>query len=217
VFFLKAPSRVEVLNDLNGDLINLYRVVRHHLDEFVRQFRWALSSRELFDWAVATPPATLTDIQRAARFFYLQKTAFGARVSGYHFGTSAVSPPRLNLLRLEEDLSAAHIRLSRCLIEHLPWDECVRRYDRPGTLFYCDPPYWDTAGYGMEFGMTHYAEMAKLSRSIQGQMVISVNDSPEMRDVFSGLTMDEMAINYSLRNRRSGAITPSTELLIRNC
>jgi DNA adenine methylase len=166
---------------------------------------------------VATPPATLTDIQRAARFFYLQKTAFGARVSGYHFGTSAVSPPRLNLLRLEEDLSAAHIRLSRCLIEHLPWDECVRRYDRPGTLFYCDPPYWDTAGYGMEFGMTHYAEMAKLSRSIQGQMVISVNDSPEMRDVFSGLTMDEMAINYSLRNRRSGAITPSTELLIRNC
>jgi DNA adenine methylase len=68
LFFLKAPSKVEVLNDVNGDLVRLYRVVQHHLDEFIRHFRWALASRELYSWLKATPPATLTDIQRAARF-----------------------------------------------------------------------------------------------------------------------------------------------------
>lgn len=86
IFFLKQPSDVEVLNDINGDLVNLYRVVKNHLEEFVRQFKWALTSRQIYKWTQATPPETLTDIQRAARFFYLQKLAFGARVEGQFLG-----------------------------------------------------------------------------------------------------------------------------------
>lgn len=219
IFFLKPPSETEVLNDLNSELVNLYRVVRHHLDEFMRQFRWALVSREMFNWAVDTPPATLTDIQRAARFFYLQKTAFGAKVSGRNFGTSAVSPPRLNLLRMEEDLSAAHLRLSRCTIEHLPWDDCVRRYDRPVTLFYLDPPYWKTAGYGLDFGMEQYRMIADLALSMQGRMILSINDHPEMREVFAGMKRREVSINYSVGNRRLDAPSerePSKELIFTN-
>jgi len=73
LYFLRpAPAPVEVINDINGELVNLYRVVQHHLEEFVRQFKWALSSRQVFKWLQATPPPGLTDIQRAARFFYLQ-------------------------------------------------------------------------------------------------------------------------------------------------
>jgi DNA adenine methylase len=71
LFFMRAPTEVEVRNDANDDLINLYRVVQHHLDEFVRQFKWALSRREVFRWLSDTPPHTLTGIQRAARFYYL--------------------------------------------------------------------------------------------------------------------------------------------------
>lgn len=81
LYFLKEPSPAEVINDINGELVCLYRVVRHHLDEFIRQFRWALVSREMFKWLQETPAHTLTDIQRAARFYYLQKTCFGAKVS----------------------------------------------------------------------------------------------------------------------------------------
>jgi DNA adenine methylase len=216
VFFLKEPSHVEVLNDLNGELINLYRVVQHHLDEFVRQFRWALVSREIFHWLLDCHPEMLTDIQRAARFFYLQKTAFGAKVSGRNFGTSALMPPRLNLTRMEEDLSMAHLRLAHCLIERLPWEECIRRYDRPGTLFYCDPPYWGTEGYGIPFGMDQDARMAECSRTIQGRMLISINDCPEMRSVFGGLEFDELRIRYSVSNRKAGSGEPSSELLLRN-
>lgn len=131
LYFLRpVPAEVEVLNDVNGDLINLYRVVQNHLEEFVRQFKWALSSRQVFKWLQMTRPETLTDIQRAARFYYLQQSAFGGRVSGQSYGTATTTPPGLNLLRLEESLSAAHLRLSNTYIEHLTWQDCIKRYDR---------------------------------------------------------------------------------------
>lgn len=215
LFFMKAPVKAEVINDINGDLVNLYRVVQHHLEEFIRQFKWALASRQLYKWLLATPGETLTDIQRAARFFYLQKLGFGGIVHGHRFGTSTTSGVRINLLRLEEDLSAAHLRLSRCVIEHLEWEACVARYDRPHTLFYCDPPYWGTEGYGVHFGLDQYARMAGLAKSIKGRMIISVNDIPEMRIAFAGLKVDRVELNYSVggggRSKEAAG-----ELIIRN-
>ncbi len=196
LFFMKEPAKVEVINDVNGELVNLYRVVKHHLDEFLRQFRWALVSRQEYLWQQKSNPETLTDIQRAARFFYLQKLSFGGKVVGQTFGTAATTPPRLNLLRLEEDLSDAHLRLSQTTIERLDWQECIRRYDRPGTLFYLDPPYWGTAGYGVDFGLEQYEQMAQIAREAKGQVVISVNDVPEMRKAFKGLTTQTIKINY---------------------
>lgn len=86
IFFLKRPSDVEVINDINGELVNLYRVIQHHLEEFVRQFKLALTSRRVFEWEQAKVPSTLTDIQRAARFYYLQRNCFGAKLEGQTFG-----------------------------------------------------------------------------------------------------------------------------------
>lgn len=198
LFFAKQPVKVEVLNDVNGDLVSLYRVVQHHLDEFVRQFRWALTSRQLYAWLQETRPETLTDIQRAARFFYLQKCGFGGKVDGQTFGTATTAPSRLNLLRIEEDLSAVHLRLHQVFIEHLDWANCIERYDRPHTLFYLDPPYWGTEGYGVEFGLEQYDRMAELLRTIKGKAAVSVNDIPEMRQAFKGLAMKRLAIKYTV-------------------
>jgi len=214
LYFLKEPSATEVINDINGELVNLYRVVKHHLEEFVRQFKWALISRKIYGWLKQTPEETLTDIQRAARFYYLQKMAFGGKVANQTFGTATTAAPRLNLLRIEEELSAAHLRLSRTYIEHLPWDECVKRYDRPHTLFYLDPPYWGTEGYGVSFGLDQYALMAELARSIKGKMVVSVNDIPEMRQAFEGLAMERAEINYTVGG--GARSKPASELIIRN-
>ncbi|NOT08957.1 MAG: DNA adenine methylase [Gemmatimonadales bacterium] len=215
VFFAKPPSEVEVLNDINGELVRLYRVLQHHLDEFLRQFRWALTSRQMFLWAQQTPPETLTDIQRAARFFFLQHQAFGGKVAGQTFGTSTTHRPTLNLLRLEEQLSAAHLRLAGALIEHLDWATCVAKYDRPHTLFYLDPPYWETEGYGVPFPLEAYEQMAALARSIAGQMVISINDHPTMRKVFAGLPMERLEKSYSLSRKAEGR-GKRGELVIRN-
>lgn len=214
LYFLKTPSKIEVINDINGELVNLYRVVKHHLEEFVRQFKWALVSRQIYKWLQDTPEETLTDIQRAARFYYLQKQAFGGKVADHTFGTSTTSAPRFNLLRIEEELSMAHLRLSRTLIEHLDWDQCIERYDRPHTLFYCDPPYWGTEGYGVEFGLENYDHMAELARSTKGKMIISVNDIPEMWQAFNGLNIQTVDISYNLKV--TGKATPRKELVICN-
>ena len=107
------------------------------------------------------------------------------------------------------------MRLSRTYIEHLPWDECIRRYDRPHSLFYLDPPYWGTEGYGVGFGLEQYQVMAELAKSIKGRMFISVNDIPEMRQAFAGLEMERLEISYTVGGAGRSK-TVSGELLIRN-
>src|SRR5690606_444664 len=186
----------------------------HHLDEFVRQFRWALVSRQMFEWAQMEHPETLTDIQRAARFYYLQKLAFGGKVQGQSFGyVASGSGPRLNLLRIEEELSAGHIRLATVIAEPLQWHDCLQRYDRPGTLHYLDPPYWQTEGYGIDFPFAEYERMAELMRSAQGKVVLSINDHPDIRRVFEGFTLIPLQIRYTIA--REGR-EPAGELIIKN-
>ena len=194
----KDPVKAEVINDTDAELVRLYRCVAHHLDELVRQFRWALVSREMFRWAQLQHVDTLTDIQRAARYYYLQKLCFGGRVRGRTYGTSAGAPPRLNLLRMEEDLSQAHLRLARVTIENLPWSECLRRYDRPGALFFLDPPYWETAGYGSAFPEQEYADLAAAMRGIKGEAMLTINDHPRMREVFKGFRSQRVSIDYTI-------------------
>lgn len=217
LYFLRpVPADVEVLNDINGDLVNLYRVLQHHLEEFVRQFKWMLSSRQVFEWLKITPSGTLTDIQRAARFFYLQQHAFGARVESQSYGTATTGFAGINLCRIEENLSAAHLRLSGTNVENLPWRECIKRYDRGHTFFYMDPPYWQTEGYGVPFDFDNYKDMAALLRSMKGKAMISINDHPEIRQAFAGLHMLELDIKYTVGGGNQGEIATSKELVITN-
>jgi len=214
LYFMRPQAApVEVLNDINGELVSLYRVVQNHLEEFVRQFKWALSSRQIFEWQKMTRPETLTDIQRAARFFYLQHHAFAGKVSGQTFGT-ATTGPAINLLRIEENLSAAWQRLAGTYVENLPWLECAERYDRAHTFHYMDPPYWKTAGYGVDFPFENYERMADFMRRCKGRVMVSINDHPDIRRVFKGFRIESVDIRYSVSNRREGATADSGELII---
>jgi DNA adenine methylase len=211
LYFLRPPAEVEVINDINGELVNLYRVVKHHLEEFVRQFKWALSSREVFKWLQDTPPETLTDLQRAARFFYLQHQCFGGKVEGQTWGTATTAPP-VNLLRIEEQLSAAHLRLSQTFVERLHWRECLERYDRPHTFFYMDPPYWETAGYGVAFPFDEYRAMAQVFKGLKGKAMLSINDHPAIRECFAGFAMESLDISYTVAG--GGKAAERKELVI---
>ena len=155
----------------------------------------------------------LTDIQRAARFFYIQKLTFGGKVSGKPiFGTSAVQPARLNLLRLEEDLSAVHLRLARVLIERQTWSECLRRYDRPGTFFFADPPYWKTEGYGIDFPWSEYELLRESLETAQGKILITLGAHPDVVDLFGGFIHSRIGIDYTIGSKAKKA----EEIIISN-
>ncbi len=215
VLFRKERSKVEVLNDINTDIVTLYRVVQHHLEEFVRWFKWVLVSRDEFQRWLKANPETLTDIQRAARFFYIQKNSFAGRVGrSPSFGYAPSSPPRMNLLRIEENLSDAHLRLSQVYIENLPYADLIRRYDRKETFFYIDPPYWDCEDYYGDgiFSKADFDALASQLSNIKGKFLLSLNDTPEVREIFSGFIIDSVSVTYSCSSKP----TKAKEVLIRN-
>lgn len=216
VFFRReTPAKTEVLNDANRELVTLFRVLQWHLEEFFRYFKWALVSRDEFERLRTVAPDTLTDIQRAARFYYLQKLCYGGRAKNATYGASMSGKPRLNLLRMEEQLSEVHLRLSQVQIECLPWAECIRRYDREHTLFYIDPPYYGCEDYyGKDmFGREEYAQMAELLARLKGRFILSLNDTPEVRAIFNAFHTTEVRVRYSVGKPRS---KENGELLISN-
>lgn len=151
VLFHKPPSNVEVLNDLDFDIVNFFRVCQWHYEEFVRYLRFCLASRKLHELHLATNPAVLTDIQRAGRFFYLQKNSFGGLIlkQKFHYGVTQAS--NYNPERIPEIIEQTHRRLARVQIESLPYEQVIEKYDRPTTVFYLDPPYWERKLYKFNF------------------------------------------------------------------
>jgi len=215
-FFRKPESRYESINDVNSDLVAFYRVLQNHLEEFCRQFKFLLSSREWFkDWDRQLAAGGLTDIQRAARFYYLQRQCFAADILGRSFGRSTHKAPRINLLRMEEELSAVHLRMARVTIENLPWQTYIQRYDSPTTFFYLDPPYWGFEDiYGRNiFSPDDFAQIAATLGTIQAKALMSINDVPEIREIFKGHHIQEVRTSYSSRKQGN---TAARELLISN-
>jgi len=200
IFFKKMPSDVEVINDINSDLVTLYRVIKNHLDEFVRYFRWTLAARDEFDRLLKENPKTLTDIQRSARFYYLLKSSYGSRVKSPSFGYAPSAKPRINILRIEEDLSAVHLRLAQAYIENLGFAKLIQQYDRPETFFYLDPPYWgceDDYGKGL-FTQKDFENLKTILTAIKGRFMMSLNDVPEVRKIFSDFQIEEVQTVYSI-------------------
>lgn len=214
VFFSKEPSQYEVLNDLDRDLICFYRVVQHHLEEFLKQFKWLLSSRQLFhEWQQQLQVDGWTDIQRAARYYYLQRHAFGGRVRTRTFGMAAQRRPRINLLRIEEDMSEVYLRLQGVVVENLPYQACLQRYDKPETFFYLDPPYYQCPYYKHNFTHDDFVQLADSLTPLKGTFLLSLNDVPQIRDIFAAFEMKPVTLRYSISKAKR---TEGQELLIAN-
>ena len=110
-------------------------------------------------------------------------------------------------------MSAVPLRFSRIHIEHLSWQEFVKRYDRLQTFFYMDPPYYLAPYYKHNMDLPDYEEMASLLAGIQGKFLLSINDTPEMREVFQAFTVEPVTLRYTVARE---AATTGKELLIRN-
>ena len=217
IFFRrKFKPKTEVINDYNGEVANLFRILCHHYDPFVELLQWRLSSRREYCRLIDTRPDTLTDLQRAVRFFYLQRLAFGGRIDGKNFGMSAKGTSYFNLSKIRPLLSAVPERLSSVVIETLDYKEFIPRYDREGTLFYLDPPYYGNENdYGRDlFSRNEFTLMATLLKNIKGTFILSLNDRPEVVSLFKDFFQLPVKTTYSIMSKDSPRRT--NELLISN-
>lgn len=216
--FLRRSTRakIEAINDISADVANFFRVLQEHYPYFVDMLRFRVTSRNEFDRLAALPADRLTDLQRAARFLYLQRLAFGGKVAGRNFGVSSGQSARFNVTTLEPLLAEIHERLAGVWIEQLPFATFIERYDRPGTLFYLDPPYFGCEGdYGAGvFDRADFERLAAVLRLARGKFILSINETPEIRETFAGFAMTELTTTYTIakgENARSAG-----ELVISN-
>ena len=218
--FLRRRSRpkAEAINDISGDVATLFRILQRHYVAFLDMLKWQLTSRAEFDRLVRVDPETLTDLERAARFLYLQRTAFGGKVAGRNFGVDARSPARFDITKLQSLLEEVHERLAPVTIERLHYSDFIRRYDTPGTLFYLDPPYWNCErdyGDGV-FERADFERLAGQLSNISGKFVLSINDTPGAREVFGRFGLRSVETTYTIATASAGRVQRAGELIVSN-
>lgn len=215
IFFRRpAAAALEVINDRSRDVATFFRVLQRHYLPFVEMMRWQLTTRVEFERLVATDPDTLTDLERAARFYYLQRLCFGGKPRSRTFGVVTEGGARFDITRLVPELEEIHARLAGVVIECLSFDAFLTRYDRPHTLFYLDPPYYGCEGdYGPAlFARADFERLAAQLATLRAQWILSLNDTSEVREIFGAFTIEDVRTTYTVGG--GGKATSAGEVII---
>lgn len=207
--------KAEIINDINGELVNLYRIVRRYPNTLYKETEFLFASRQEFERLLKTQPETLTDIERAARFLYLQNQAFGGKVTGQSFGVSIDRPARFDFVKLNDRIRAVGERLASVTIERQDFETFIKRYDTKDTLFYLDPPYWgNETDYGKGvFTRADFERLRDCLTGIKGRFILSLNDTPQVKELFKNFTIEQTDVTYSIS--KTGCCNRS-ELIITN-
>lgn len=202
-------TELEVFNDVDSNLINLYRCIKYHCDELQKELNWLAISREQFlDSKNQLQMRGLTDIQRAARYFHIIKVSFGS--DRRSFGTN-----KKNLTNSIEYLSEVQERLKNVVIENKDFESLIKVYDREGALFYLDPPYHGTEKYyDVGFTEADHLRLKNILDGIKGKFILSYNDDSFIRELYKGYYMEEISRNNSMKNKEKA--TKFDEVIIRN-
>lgn len=183
----REPSPVETYNDVDGQVVNFFRVLRDQKDALIEAIGMTPFSREEFRLAIETPDAELPDLERARRFFVrarqvrtgLAQTASEGRWANCVLTSRAGMAGAVSRwLGSVEGLAEIAQRLLRVQIEHDTAIDIILRYDSPDTLFYCDPPYVhasrsDTNAYAFEMTDEEHRELAGILHQVQGKVALS--------------------------------------------
>jgi DNA adenine methylase len=217
LLFSKPESDFEVLNDINGDVTNFFRICKHRTAELTELLELECIHAGRFRELQAQQPQD--ELERALQFAYLTWYSFGGK--GAHFaqacaGQGAVRKP---LTRVRELLAGVAKRLASVQIETQDWSTILRRYDSPETFFYLDPPYveyQENSRYAPMDAERRAAMFAALAQ-LQGRFLLSFDDHAEIRAAaeLHGFALREETVTYTLAggsNNRKKA----PELLVSN-
>ena len=212
VLFGKLPSPIEVLNDIDEELINFFRVVKHRPEDLLESFDLELVSRSEFRRLADTDPQLLSDIDRAHRFYYLIMAGWGGEARYPRFQTSTSDGGHGNRLvgalkSLRKRIEPVHERLRTVIIENLEWKECIDRYDRRESFMYLDPPYPGN-GANYKHNMRSMAEHAAIAERLDGlrsKWMLSSYDTEEVRNRFREYNIIPLRSASGMRSSKSEA------------
>lgn len=224
VLFAKPPSNVEVLNDIDEELVNFFRVVKYKPEEFIQSFEWELVSRAEFTRLANLDTSRLTDIERAHRFYYIIMAGWGGELHYPRFQTSITDGGHGNRLigalkYLHKRIEPVYERLQKVIIENMDWKDCFERYDRSKTVMYLDPPY---PGNGCNYlhNMRSWDEHQQLARHLSHskcKWILSSYNIPEVHELYHQFHIIPIQAYSGMRvKKNSPSRTLNKEVLITN-
>lgn len=198
VLINRDPSPVETYNDIDGELVNFFRVLREEKENLIEAIGLTPFSREEFELALQVQENEVSELERARRFFVrarqvrsgLAQTASSGRWAHCRLTSRANMAGAVSRwLGSVEGLSEIVQRLLRVQIENEPAIDVIKRYDSSETLFYCDPPYahdarGDTKAYAFEMTDEDHKELAKVLNNVEGLVAISGYETPLMDTLY---------------------------------
>lgn len=194
VLFAKEPHKLEIYNDANKELVNLFRCMKYHRQELEKEVLGYINSREIF-YEVKERLENgvgFTDIQRAAMFFIKTKISYGA--DGRTFGCNKKNISADRFSEISE-------RLKNVVIENKDFENLIKVYDRPNALFYCDPPYHTTENYyDVQFTQNDHLRLKNALDNIKGKFILSYNDDEFIRELYKHYTIIEVERQNNLGN-----------------
>lgn len=219
VLLNREPSPVETFNDLDGEVVNFFRVLREDKQRLIEGIGLTPFAREEFAIACEVSP-DLPPLERARRFYVrarqvrtglAQTATIGRWANCKNTSRAGMSGVISRWLGAVEDLPAVAERLLRVQIENRPAIDVIRLYDSPGTLFYCDPPYvhstrGDSKAYGFEMTDAQHHQLAEVLNSVQGMVALSNYQAPLLDKLYPASkwhkTVSPERTNHSTKDKR---------------
>lgn len=211
LFHKERHAKLEVLNDANGQLVNLYKCIKHHPEELQRELDYLLVSREqFFDAKAQVDVRGLTDIQRAAKYYTMIKLSFGAN-------TQEFLMTNRNLENAIKRFGEVQERLKMVVVEQKDFENLISVYDRKTALFYLDPPYYgtETMYQNVDFTKADHERLATALGRINGKFVLSYNADPFILELYKDYEISHVEHQNNLQSK-GGKPQAYKEVIIRN-
>lgn len=187
---------VEVINDINGDLINLHTTIKTHPRTFSLYLNNMLYSREIFEKIKMRTYKPRNKIEKAVMYYCLLSFSFGSK--GDNFAMCKSRPPK----NIYKDYSVWSERLKGVCIENMDFRRLIKEYDSADSLFYLDPPYVGTENYykmRKGFGIKEHRELMMRLKNLQGKFILSYNDCELVRELYKDFRiLESKEVRYSL-------------------
>ncbi len=203
LLFAKEPSPLEVINDINGDLVNAFRCARHHNSALVEEMFLRLNSRQEFRQKHGEGQ---TDIQRAAEFLIHRSLSFGGNATCFGVTrTGGGGGAATSLARVRSRIERLGDRLDGVSVENLDWRRCLKLYESSKTFFFCDPPYIGTNQSAYEsWTAENFAELMDVLRSGKARWLVTINDCPEAKRSLKGVKKVKRVVRARGINNKDG-------------